>query len=169
MREAESFNPRHYNRLIPPACCSSNNRCGLCHGELFVTATAIAEHHAEVAQATAVTMQRLEATADALRRCDARWQRPPESMSFAERLMTWWNRCEDATSSSGEPSSSGAATPAGLEWSLEQSAEDVCGRLVGGLQKVRVDTERGRCRGVAQPAGDGSDVDARRQQASSRR
>ncbi|MDQ3392304.1 MAG: hypothetical protein M3508_13390, partial [Actinomycetota bacterium] len=53
--------------------------------------------------------------------------------------------------------------------SLEQSAEDVCGRLVGGLQKVRVDTERGRCRGVAQPAGDGSDVDARRQQASSGR
>jgi len=53
--------------------------------------------------------------------------------------------------------------------SLEQSAEDVCGRLVGGLQKVRVTTERGRCRGVAQPAGDGSDVDARRQQASSRR
>lgn len=90
--------------------------CGLCRGELFVTARAIEGHHAEVAESTAVTMQRLEATAEGLRRCDARWQRPVESMSFAEQLMSWWNRCEDATTESpGEPSSSGAATSAGPE------------------------------------------------------
>jgi len=34
--------------------------CGLCRGELLVTAAVCAEHRAEVAQATAVTMQRLE-------------------------------------------------------------------------------------------------------------
>lgn len=90
--------------------------CSMCHGELFVTARAIEGHHAEVAQSTEATMRRLQATADALRRCDARWQRPPESMSFAEQLMSWWNRAVDATTGSpGEPSSPGAATSAESE------------------------------------------------------
>lgn len=101
----------------PPAPSDEpRSPCGLCRGELLVTARAIEGHHAEAAQATAATARLLANTADALRRHDVRWQRPPEAMSFAEKLMSWWNRCVDATTGSPEtPSGSGAAPSPGLE------------------------------------------------------
>ena len=96
---------------LPPSLDEASwDPCRLCRGDLFVTARAVEAHRAAAAHSGAATTRRLAATADALRRCDVRWQRPLSEMSYVERLMAWWNRCEDATGSLDGPSPSGGAT-----------------------------------------------------------